>query len=83
MNHSPMPVKIHPINQSEMDFGDAMLKAKDGHKVRSKAWPTDHYAYFRADVLHIHRSTEGLDGTEHRMLLGTGDVSAVDWVLVD
>lgn len=64
----------------EMNFGDAIELALGGKKVRRQSWPEDHFVCFEADLLHIYRTTPGLDGTRHKMLVSTGDAAGVDWV---
>lgn len=80
---SPLPVKIRDINRTGLTWGEASEALLDGKKVRRQEWPADHFGYVRADVLHIHRSSEGLDGTEHRWLVGTGDLAGADWEVVN
>jgi hypothetical protein len=60
-----------------------MLAVVTGRKARRQSWPDGHYVYLRADVLHIFGSLPGKDGTEHVLLVNSGDIAGTDWVLVD
>lgn len=84
MSASPLPMrKTSQPQHADLSFGDAVEQAATtGRKFRRKEWPEDHYGYFRADVLHIHRTAPGVDGTDHRWIVGTGDVLGTDWEIV-
>jgi quercetin dioxygenase-like cupin family protein len=71
----------------EMGFGEAMQVVLKGGKVTRECWGDSNatvqfgqeYVFMRADVVHLHKA----DGSEHKLIVGSGDVSGEDWVEID
>lgn len=63
----------------ELTFCDALKKMLEGKKVSKREWEnTEEYGFFRAEILHIHRS-----GQDHRWVLSEADVSGEDYFIVE
>ena len=62
-----------------MNFSDAILKAKDGYKLKAKEWLRDTYMYFRGDVLMLHTH----DGNEEEFILSQHDIERDYYIVHD
>ena len=70
---------LEAVGEVGLDFGEAMEIVLKGGKVSREAWNApEEYVFLRADVVHLHKG----DGSEHKLIVGSGDLAGADWVEV-
>lgn len=70
---SPVPKKKTSI---QMSFGEAMREVILGKKITRLEWPADEYGSLHDGWLCVYRQ-----GINHRWLVSSGDMEAIDWVV--
>ena len=68
-----------PIIQTRMNFGNALKAAVEGKKMRRVEWPKDGtYLVIEKDQLMIYKPS---DKQLHALIVTTGDILGVDWII--
>ena len=75
ISHSPSPTKLKKITT----FPQAMAAVIDGKRITKEEWGSpDDYGMLKDNFLMLHR-----DGKWYTWMVSDGDLTGLDWVIID